>query len=895
MDWKIMRLSKRLMITLSIALVSLFLVGNYLNNNIYEVDQSIDSLTKEVKSLNVNIVDKLSPIAKNAIPIYEQCDRLIKTLDKTQITFEKGVNLRDKNYLEELNSLSDQFVENTSILKEYSFNRGVLRITYMEKQYLLYVAQAKHLIEKAMSGKSIGVKSTAKISAFSRKISELLLFQKENVKTGLQESLDELMISSTIVNDNLLEISKGASKNVSNTTWAINISLFLGIIFSLYCGLSLVKKIIIPIEKIILQIQKIDQGDFTENIKTRSFDHSGLELFERGDEIGDLAKGIENLRSGFHNTFKVNQIDWVDMARSLAMVENSQICTFFVNRLGIVKYQNPYAKIIFEVLKEYIPNYNGEILNTSITDYHKDSQKVLEIVKDDTSLPFGAIVQMGEQKIQLMVLAIYDTSNEFIGAMVTWEIITDKMDLQNKLAQVAAMAENSPVAIISADVDGIIYYINQAAIIMLNNIANELPVPVYEVVGAHLDIFHKDALYQQDILSHPENLPIESKIILGGEVFTLRVSAIYNRDGEFIGCMAVWDIITKELKQKNDELQELLIRAEQASIAKSCFLSNMSHELRTPLNGIIGFTEMMLDGALSDDQRESLNTVKVCSDNLLELINDILDLNKIEANKMTLEYKAINLEDIIYDCNEIVRNRIEDKQVELLVLVENIYSHVIGDSVRIKQVFNNLLSNAIKFTERGEIVTSAVILNEDLENICLRLSVKDSGIGIAPENQDKIFKSFEQADVSISRKYGGTGLGLSITKKILEMMGSELKLISQLGQGCEFYFDLQFKKHLDYQKNSDLMIEGRSIQGVKVIVVDDNNTSRKILIRNCKNMDLITFQARSAIEALEVIKKEKPDLALLDINMPTNNGFFLHDQLLKLDLKMKLIAVTADM
>ncbi|MCJ8345755.1 response regulator, partial [bacterium] len=541
-----------------------------------------------------------------------------------------------------------------------------------------------------------------------------------------------------------------------------------------------------------------------------------------------------------------------------------------------------------------IPGSFERVLNSPIQKFHQQPDFVMSIISDVSKMPFQSIINIGDDNIEVSITAIYDMLNQHIGAMVTWEIITEKLSNEIKMSRVVAMAENSPISILSADLEGNINYMNPASYKLLATMKDFLPVSVNQVLGSNYDIFHENPLHQEQLLSDPRNLPYSSKIKLGEEIFSLKVNAIYDQSQQYIGIMVIWDSLTDEIKEKNTQLEKLLFEAKQASIAKSSFLSNMSHELRTPLNGIIGFTEMLLDGNLGQEQRESLKTIKTCSDSLLDLINDILDLNKIEANKMTLEYKAVNLEDIIYDCNEIVRNKIDNQDIEMLVNIDNIYSHVISDSIRLRQVFNNLLSNAVKFTESGEIVTSAMVQSEDDENICLRLSVKDTGIGIDPKNHPKVFRSFEQADLSTTRKYGGTGLGLSITKRIVELMDSELKLESQLHQGSKFYFDLKLKKHIVSSQVDQSKIQDRRIRGKKVIVVDDNMTSLEILYRFCMKLDLVTFKASSCIEALEIIKVQKPELALIDINMPNYDGFCLHDILENTEIPIKLIAVTAD-
>ncbi|MCM8526501.1 MAG: ATP-binding protein [Lentisphaeraceae bacterium] len=254
---------------------------------------------------------------------------------------------------------------------------------------------------------------------------------------------------------------------------------------------------------------------------------------------------------------------------------------------------------------------------------------------------------------------------------------------------------------------------------------------------------------------------------------------------------------TLELEESQRKLIQQTEDLERISKYKSEFMANMSHEIRTPMNGIIGFTEiMLLEGKLTETQLDALTNIKNCSGSLLDLVNDILDFSKIEADCIALEKINLDISRLIQDSADICKVKLEDstRDVEVLLDATNIKNLVLGDPTRLKQVFINLINNSIKFTKKGYVLIKADAVSENEENIKIRFSVKDTGIGISEEQQKRIFNAFEQADGSTTRKYGGTGLGLSISKRLVELMGGKLEVSSTVGEGTEFFFTLDLPK-----------------------------------------------------------------------------------------------------
>jgi PAS domain S-box-containing protein len=428
------------------------------------------------------------------------------------------------------------------------------------------------------------------------------------------------------------------------------------------------------------------------------------------------------------------------------------------------------------------------------------------------------------------------------------------------------------------DDSGRMCYVNEAA-------TRHFGAPREEILTWHIPDwdpeFTVDAVPQLlETIEKVQRLHLKSRHrIADGSIVPVEITVNYWRSPEGRRFAFGWfSNITIRLAFE-EELRNAKVQAQAASKAKSEFLANMSHEVRTPMNGVIGMTGLLLNTALTEEQRRYAESVKSSGESLLGIINDILDFSKIEAGKLDFSRLDFDLGLLLDDFASSLALRANDKGLELLYETASEVPLLLkGDPGRLRQVLTNLTGNAIKFTDAGEVVVSVSVESEDENTVCLRFSVRDTGIGIPKDKLGTLFDVFTQADASITRHYGGTGLGLAISKQLAEMMGGSIGVISEVGRGSTFHFTARFLKQLGDTKREPQVPS--SLRGVRALIVDDNATNSGILSAQMGSWGMRTSSVSGGMTALSLLDQALEDgdpfrLVIIDMRMPGLDGLSL--------------------
>ena len=508
----------------------------------------------------------------------------------------------------------------------------------------------------------------------------------------------------------------------------------------------------------------------------------------------------------------------------------------------------------------------------------------------------GTDALLNENKMLREEVRVARQASEFTARLVVkqfeeTEEILKRLQVINGQRQ-AIFDAASQISIIATDAEGLITVFNKGAENLLGYFADEM-------VGKQTPaVFHLETelnRYSQEMsaeLGHPvEGLNVFFEYARVGRTedrewtyvrkdgsefpVDLSITAIQGPGKSISGflCVAI-DITQRKLAEQ--EITRAKEAAEDADQAKSNFLANMSHEIRTPMNAVIGFSDLLLKTDLDPKQHNYARTVGSSAHALLGLINDILDFSKIEAGKLDMERLDFQLRDVLEEVADMFSEKTAEKNLELIVdIAEDVPCALVGDPMRLRQILINLTGNAVKFTEEGEIDIQVTCLEQSQKKARLSFSVTDTGIGIAPEDVDKLFTAFIQADGSISRKFGGTGLGLSISKQLVEMMGGEVRVESEPGKGSMFHFTVNLARQPEGREK--LLAVPIDLRGLKVLIVDDNEANRTVMQHMVEAFGFHSELAASGEEGLEkldqhTIADEPFELVLMDWMMPGLDG-----------------------
>ena len=446
-------------------------------------------------------------------------------------------------------------------------------------------------------------------------------------------------------------------------------------------------------------------------------------------------------------------------------------------------------------------------------------------------------------------------------------------------ARLNALFASAPVATVVVDEDGRVRDANPRFQVLFGYSPAEIQgQPLNDLIVPQPELHQ--AMQLDETVRGGETVVIEvQRRRKDGQLVTVRASAARVEGAGEQALFVLYEDITDEIVART-ALQEAKEAAEHVAQMRSAFLANMSHEIRTPMNAVLGLAELLLDTELSTDQRRSLNLIQASGETLLTLLNDILDLSKIEADSLRLETVPFDLPRLVDGTVSLMGGRARENHIELLAdMPPSVPEQVRGDPTRLRQVLTNLVGNAVKFTHEGEVVVSVRVVSEHDGIATVRFAVRDTGIGIPEEQRQSIFQPFSQGDVSMSRKYGGTGLGLTIAQRLVQMMGGTLEVKSEVGRGSEFSFTVDLA--VDVAIPIPLPAPGAvQLSGLTMLVVDDNQSNRRVVRGLLFAAGVTVEEAPGADEGLAALRRAAAArtpfaLAILDAQMPGKDGFQL--------------------
>ena len=522
--------------------------------------------------------------------------------------------------------------------------------------------------------------------------------------------------------------------------------------------------------------------------------------------------------------------------------------------------------------------------------------------------------------VSISISPLYDCRGKFIGAFGIYKDISDKVMLEKKLLKSEerwrTALEGGKFGVYDWNIENNIIDNSDLVNKILGYIDNEMGNTYEKTISK----IHPDdiSIVEEKIKRHfnGEEYIVEFRMKCKNDEYKWirskgKVSE-WSEDGKPLRMIGTHEDITdkklieEELKLKYKQLEVLKEEAESASNAKSQFLANMSHEIRTPMNGILGMVQLLQSTALNKEQSKYVSLVKDSLKNLSDIVNDILDISKIEAGKISLNEEVFDLKKTINNLysNLLVTGNAKGLEISYY-LDPNINFPILSDEIKLKQILNNLISNAVKFTDAGYVSFRTQILSENDNNAKIEFRVKDTGIGINEKCNDKLFQYFNQGDISKNKKYQGTGLGLAISKQIAELFNGNIRFESKVGEGSTFIFTCEFKKYIS--ENNDLyntneMIEfenGNNINinnNFTILCVEDNIINQEVLKNIITKKGYEYLPAYNGNECLKLLKENKVDLILMDIQLPELNGFEITEIIRKeydVENKIPIIAITA--
>lgn len=631
-----------------------------------------------------------------------------------------------------------------------------------------------------------------------------------------------------------------------------------------------------------------------------------IELYNVNSQLLQLNENLEGeikIRSEELTNSEIRYRSLVEQASDIFFNIDPTGKFIFMNATGIHRFGYQEEEIIGHYFSEFVPQPFKKDLIIHYADFISSNRKS-DYKEFPISNKSGTVFWIGQNVNRLSD----DEGNSYFSAVA--RDISKRIEVEQELEKAQKALVKSEVkyrSVIENMRLGLLEVDNQGIIIRSYDRFNQmLGYQTGELEGKSANKILTAEGFENVIKSQDDNrLRGESGVFemklkkKNGEEIWMLISGtpFYNEIGEIIGSVGIHYDITAE-KKLTAELELARQAAVKAQKAEKQFLANMSHEIRTPLNAIIGMSHLVGDTKLDDEQSEYIDILKSSASNLKNLISDILDMSKIDAGTLVIQAKEFNLEKDIKSLVQSFLHKSKDKDVAYLYDIDPaIQYQVITDRQLLNQILLNLLSNADKFTEKGSVVLSIVIASETDSSYNLLFSVTDTGIGIEEAEAELIFEEFKQASQEIRSKYGGTGLGLSISKKLLSLMGAEIKLESVMGQGSNFYFELKVTKGRSITE-MDLIIDKNEFSkfnnhSKKILVVEDNKLNVKYLTRLLEKWEIEYWVKSNGQEAVEFCQNNKADLILMDLQMPILDGFEATKIIRKMKNSMATVPIIA--
>jgi len=651
----------------------------------------------------------------------------------------------------------------------------------------------------------------------------------------------------------------------------------------------------------ILFHKEIVIGEILETVDNRFFERDYIPIFVENECIGHLWKSTDvTQRIKSKNLLKQSE------ERNRIIMNSSLNAIVTIDNTGKINFWNNQAETIFGWRKEEVL---GKTLNETIIPkrHKKGHEEGLKyyiktgkgpVLNKQIELP--AINNKGHEfPVEISIIPLEQNGEVFFCSFI--QDISERKKVETKLKfqeeKYRNIIANMNLGLIEVDNNEVIQYANQSFANISGFEIEELiglnPSKTF-VFGENIEKLNTKNKLREKGVSDVYQIPVKNK---RGELRWWAIGGAPNYDdrGKLVGSIGIHLDITEQ-KQMEIELENEKLKAEQASRAKEAFLANMSHEIRTPLNGIIGFLRELGRQNLTDLQKKYVENSTVASKHLLSIINNILDISKIEAGEMSIEVEDFIFENVISNVVDVLQPLAKKKGLKLISQIsKDIHDVLRGDTLRLEQVLFNLVGNSLKFTNKGKIFLKCELLKDSKVFQRLKISVVDTGIGMEQSFAENIFNKFSQEDKAITRKFGGTGLGMTITKELIQLMNGKIDVQSEKGIGTSISFIIDLEKgNINNIKKTQNEINV-DISGINVLLVEDNIINRMVAINSLNYFNCVVTEAVNGIEAIEILKNKSFDIILMDVQMPEMDGIEATMKIREeLQLQTPIIALTAN-